>query len=360
MHPNSILIYEERSRRLPNVPFFILFKMKTEIQTNIFQEEKKFDWRAYNKSQTQEKVFFIKLLRELCNLLPDKYRENCSKPMELSHIIFCLCMKSYCLKSGRRIIGELELCKRMGLISKAGHFNSIYSYLNNPKITKILQELIRFTSLPLKAIEKKFCGDSTGFGTSVLDDRWSAIRQQYSKHHKYYKAHITFGVLTNIVTSCRVTKGTMNDSPMLPELVDETAENFDLEEFSFDKAYSSKRNLEKIWEYNCLPLIPFKKGVTGKAKGSPVWREMYKFFKEHNELFMKKYHLRSNAESGMHMIKSRFGDLSNMKDETGIVNDVLSKVLCHNLCILCQEIFMLGIKFDFAQLKKESAHLDFN
>jgi len=70
---------------------------------------------------------------------------------------------------------------------------------------------------------------------------------------------------------------------------------------------------------------------------------------------MKKYHLRSNAESGMMMIKSRFGDLTLMRNETGAKNDVLCKILCHNLCVLCQEIFLLGIEFDFAQLSKEVA-----
>ncbi len=322
-----------------------------EIQKQLLKEG---FWTLYNKSQTQEKVLFLKLLVELCNTVPTKYRTRGIKPIELSHVIFCICMKSYCLKSSRRIIGELEICKRLGLINKVPHFNTILNYLRNPCLTLVLHELIKLTSLPLKAIEKKFCADSSGFGNSVLDDRWSQIRQQYSKHHKYYKAHITFGVLTNIVTSCRVTEGTRADSPMLGEMVDETAKSFEMEEFSADKAYSSRANLQKIWEHGCLPLIPFKENARSR-RGEMIWTEMYNFFKKNNELFMKKYHLRSNAESGMHMIKSRFGDLTQMRDGAGAINDVLCKILCHNLCVLCQEIFLLGIDFNFAQLKKEVA-----
>ena len=219
--------------------------------------------------------------------------------------------------------------------------------------------MIKLSSLPLQSIEKKFCGDSTGFGTSILDDKWSKIRSEYSQHHRYFKAHISFGVLTNIVTHCIITKGTKADSPFLPELVDETAKEFEIVEYSFDKAYSSRKNMQEIYKHNeCLPLIPFKSNATGnRSKNYRIWTEMYDFFKNNNAEFMKKYHLRSNAESGMRMIKSRFGDLTLMKDETGSINDVLCKVLCHNLCVLCQELFLLGIDFDFAQLKKQSAHL---
>jgi len=329
--------------------------MENQTTLDKFDNDKNFNWRSYNLSQTREKVLFLNLLKELCNTLPQKFRVNKKKPFELSNVIFCLCLKSYCLKSGRRIIGEIELCKKLGLIDKIPHFNTIFNYLKNPALTPIFQDLIKVSSLPLIAVERKFCGDSTGIGTRILHDRWSAIRQNYSKHHEYMKLHASFGTLTNVVTSCRITKGTVNDTTMLPELVEETAENFRTEEYSFDKAYLSRDNLQRIWEKGCLPLIPFKSNNKSKARGSMIWKEMYEFFKKNNELFMKKYHLRSNAESGFFMIKSRFGDLTQMRDETGMINDILSKVLAHNLVVLCQEIFLLGVKVNFAQFKEHLA-----
>jgi transposase len=332
--------------------------MKSIIEPIRIKEEKPFDWSLYNKSQTREKIIFMKLLTELCNTIPEKHRVAQRNYMQLRRIILCLCMKSYCLKSGRRIIGELEMCKRMGLINKVPHFNSLFNYLKNPNLTPVLQKLIQLTSLPLQAVEKKFCGDSTGFGMSILDDKWSQIRSKYSRHHKYMKAHISFGVLSNIVTHCVITEGTQNDSPILKELVDETAKGFEMKEFSFDKAYLSRKNMQEIFKHGCLPFIPFKSNVSGKrATGSMIWTEMYKFFKNNQEEYMRRYHLRSNAESGMRMIKARFGDLTNIKDEVGAKNDILVKVLCHNLCVLCQEIIFLGIPCDFAQIKNESAHL---
>ena len=118
----------------------------------------------------------------------------------------------------------------------------------------------------------------------------------------------------------------------------------------------SRENYEAIFNHNALPLIPFKSNVSGKrAGGSMIWTEMYNFFKNNNELFMKKYHLRSNAESGFSMIKSRFGDLTSIKNEVGAKNDILCKVLCHNLCVLCQELLLLDVDINFAQYSEKVA-----
>ena len=54
---------------------------------------------------------------------------------------------------------------------------------------------------------------------------------------------------------------------------------------------------------------------------------------------MVRYHDRSNIESGMHMIKSKFGDYTRSKTDTACVNEILLKVLCHNICVLISEMF---------------------
>lgn len=313
-----------------------------EMQTKLFKEESY--WTKYNQSQTREKILFLRLLSELCKTLPYQ---------RLSDQIFWCCMKQYELKSGRRLIGELEICKKAGYISKVPHFNSIFNALGNPKITDHLIDLIKLSSVPLRAVERNFCCDSTGFGLTTIHDRWSKIRQEYSKHHLYLKAHIAFGSLTNIVTACKITPGNFADCPLLPELVDETAKNFEIKEWSADKAYLSRLNLQTIFKHGALPFIPFKENITGKrAGGSMIWSEMYRFFQMNRDGFMKKYHLRSNAESGFFMIKQRFGDLTSMRSEIGAKNDVLSKILCHNLCVLIQEMFLLGVEVEFGMCKE--------
>jgi len=48
-----------------------------------------------------------------------------------------------------------------------------------------------------------------------------------------------------------------------------------------------------------------------------------------------------------HMIKSKFGDSVRSKTEVAQVNEVLLKVLCHNICVVIQEMFELGVNPNF-------------
>jgi transposase len=59
--------------------------------------------------------------------------------------------------------------------------------------------------------------------------------------------------------------------------------------------------------------------------------------------FMAHYHKRSNVESVFQMIKSKFGEKLRSKNETAQVNEALTKVLCHNLCVVIQSMYELDI-----------------
>ncbi|HJX50698.1 MAG TPA: hypothetical protein VJ438_04505, partial [Candidatus Nanoarchaeia archaeon] len=53
------------------------------------------------------------------------------------------------------------------------------------------------------------------------------------------------------------------------------------------------------------------------------------------------------AETVFHMIKTKFRDNLRSKTKTAQVNELLCKVLCHNLCVIIQEINELGIRGKF-------------
>jgi hypothetical protein len=44
------------------------------------------------------------------------------------------------------------------------------------------------------------------------------------------------------------------------------------------------------------------------------------------------------------MLKAEFGDALRSKTETAQTNELLCKVLCHNLCVLVGAIYELGIE----------------
>ena len=47
------------------------------------------------------------------------------------------------------------------------------------------------------------------------------------------------------------------------------------------------------------------------------------------------------------MIKAKFGEKLKSKTEKAQINELLCKVLCHNLCCVVQSIYELGIETDF-------------
>ena len=74
---------------------------------------------------------------------------------------------------------------------------------------------------------------------------------------------------------------------------------------------------------------------------------MWHFYNFNRECFLTHYHKRSNVETTFSMIKAKFGGSVRAKTPTAQVNEVLCKVLCHNICCLIQSIFELGLEPTF-------------
>jgi transposase len=59
--------------------------------------------------------------------------------------------------------------------------------------------------------------------------------------------------------------------------------------------------------------------------------------------FLAHYHKRSNVEATFSAIKRVFGDSVRSKSDTARVNEVLLKILCHNIRCLIHEARELGV-----------------
>jgi len=314
-------------------------------QTNLHDFEPKlsqpFSWADYNKSQTSEKRLFIKLLNELTNTLTPRQKQK----------IFCMGMKSYINISSRRLISDLAIAKQANLIMHVPHFNTVLNYFNDIKLRPILKHLIELSALPLAQLERRFAVDSTGISTHQYET-WNSVRSKFHKHKKYKKVHCFYGVLSNVVVSCRVTDGTAADSPRFKELLENAARNWTLEEVTADLAYSSRDNLQAVSQLGAIPYIPFKINATPRAGGASIWNTMYKYFKNHSEEFLKHYHKRSNAETGFYMIKTKFGEFVRCKNDIAQENEIYTKILCHNICCLIQEMFLSKVEVNFLEVSQ--------
>src|SRR5581483_926703 len=289
------------------------------------------NWPAYNEAQMNEKQQFQTLLHDLCRTVQNPvYSGKGRPPLPLSDAIFAVTFKIYSTFSARRFTSDLVEAQAKGYITKTPHFNSIFNYLENPALTPILTDLIVQSSLPLKAVEVDFAVDSTGF-TSSRFVRWFDHKYGCVRHdHDWVKCHLMCGVKTNIVTAVEIRDRNASDTKLLPSMVETTARAFNISEVSADKGYSSINNTNLIAKHGGTPFIAYKSIHTGAGGG--LWEKMYHFFRFKREEFLAHYHKRSNIESTISMIKAKFRDHVRSKTDVAMVNEVLCKVLCHNIC----------------------------
>jgi len=309
------------------------------------------EWPAYNEAQTHEQERFVVLLRDLCNGIPQPEYKFGRPRLPLADVVFGLAFRTYTTMSGRRFTTNLKEAQEAGLISKAAHYNSSFNYLENPELTPLLKALIEQSASPLKAIETDFAVDSSGFATTTYS-RW--FDHKYGKERSkqaWVKTHLMCGVKTHVVTSVEATAFESADAPQLIPLVNTTARTFNISEVSADKAYSSRNNLRAVEAVGGTAYIPFKNrtnGIGSKQDGfDSLWNRMWHFYNFNRDSFLAHYHKRSNVETVFSMIKGKFGGSVRAKSPTAQVNEVLCKVLCHNICVLIQSIYELGLEPTF-------------
>ena len=304
------------------------------------------DWRAYNASQTRELEHFFVLLRDLCDTVEQPPQTKGRPRLPLSDVLFGVTLKVYTTKSGRRAMSYFRDAQHKGLFTATPSFTSTFRYMESSEITDILERLIELSSLPLQSVECDFAADSTGFSTSIynrwFDEKWG----RYRRESKWVKLHVVCGVKTNIVTAVAITGPNFNDAPLLPGLVQSTASNFSVKEVSGDKAYLSKRNLHAVEAVGGKAYIPFKVNSTGHQghhKRDALWEQAYHYYNLHREEFLSHYHKRSNVETTFAMIKAKFGGYVRSKTPVAQRNELLAKVLCHNLVVLIRSAYELDI-----------------
>ena len=314
------------------------------------------DWKSYDAAQEHEGQYFPALLHGLCNSVVQPHYESGRPQLPVSDMVFCLARKEYSGLSRRRVMSILRDDHEKGLISHMPSSGTLTRYIDNPDLTPVLKRLVQESARPLAAVETRLAVDATGFGTSVYD-RWfdhkwgKEIRQA-----QWIKAHIMCGVETNIITAVEVTSGNRNDTKFLPRLLRASVENFGVEELSADKGYLSKKNFNTAAALGVDLYMPFKvdsRERNPKRKRSVAWEKAFRYYHDHRDEFLRHYHLRSNAESTMQMLKSKFGTSVRSRTQAGQFNELLARCLCHNICVLIKSMYEFGIEIDFRSQVQE-------
>jgi len=343
-----------KCKHIHAVEFTIQKEMRpdgTIIQTQSVKMTCTQEWSAYNDAQNHEQERFVLLLRDLCNGIQQPPQTFGRPRLPLADVVFGMVYKSYTTMSGRRFMSAIRDAEAKELIDKTPSFTSSFRYLENPDLTPILKTLIEQSASPLRAVETDFAVDSSGFSTTTYA-RW--FDHKYGKERSkqtWVKTHLICGVKTHIVTSVEATSYESADNVQLPTLVNQTAKTFNIKEVSADKAYSDRRNLQTVQAQGGVVYIPFKSNSTGMGdkhhKFDGLWNRMWHYYNFNRDTFLEHYHKRSNVETTFSMIKAKFGSSVKAKTPTAQVNEVLCKVLCHNICVLIQSVVELNIETTF-------------
>lgn len=340
---------EERNQRIMNILYSVKPRTKVTLhpETKPKPKKKKYKqkWSAYDKAKTNEDYLFKKILQELLAVTcPPKGQKGRGRPgYPTQDKIFCMALKTFYKSDLRKTVSILRQ-----YLHKAPCYKTICNFYNDISITPILDKLILLSSMPLSQLEDTCAIDSTGFSTSRFE-RWHNFKwkRQGGKQRTWKKAHAVIGCKTNTFISVEVTEKNIGDSSMFKKTVADNLQPFSFSKFTADKAYLTRDILNFLSELEIIPLIPFKKNSKGNPRGSKIWSIMFSMFVKHNDKYMDMYHQRSNIETGFHMIKQRFGDYLLTRTHEANVNEIKMKFLCHNTCVLIQELFESNIKIEF-------------
>jgi transposase len=302
------------------------------------------DWAAYNAAQINEQKYFLHILYELCKEIIEPLQTIGRTSHSMRDMVLCLVYKVYSTFSARRFVGALHQAQALGLISAVPSPNSISEYMRGESVTTILKDLLTKSSLPVAGREQAFAADSTGLRLPHRRKWFNRHENQQEMRRDYMKLHVMIGVSTNIITCAETSAGTEHDCNYLKCLVKGTARYFDISEVSADAAYLSGENLHVVLLAGGVPYIAFKKNCALDADyKSEFWKDLLYLHKTRNPVFMDHYFLRNNVEATFRSIKAKFGGWVRSKTVCGQFNEALCKALCHNICVLIQSTYELGI-----------------
>jgi transposase len=312
--------------------------------------KQKRNWRAYRRAREEQKPEFQILLRDLCapltTPLPTAFGGRPRLP--LSDVIFALVYKVYSLFPTDRFMSDLRRAKQDGLVSQVATRNSIINYMADKDLTPVLKKLIVESSAPLRALERgHFVQDGTGITTGRYR-RWLHERDATAVEKRdWIKLTLICGVQTQMVAAVEVMHGDANDANYYPKMIGEVAKHNRVVRVSADGLFCTVDNFTATEEIGATLYSPMPVDAS-PVKGG-IWAKMYHLYHLRHAEFMKQYHKQALAESTFSAIKRNWGEAVRSRTDDAMKNEVLCKVLCHNICLVIESMFELGIEAAFWQ-----------
>jgi transposase len=269
------------------------------------------DEALYNLVQENEMPMFFACLQPVIAAILDReslWHGVGRPPLKLKDVLVCLTVKEYFDKSLRRAVGLLRVYKRANLIDvDIPCFKTLDNYLNNSEIHVYVERLIELTSALFSEVEKCVATDATGISTTCYSSWFSIQVRRKARRRDHIRVHITVGTKSNVVLALDIRGKGGGDNEIFRSHVLSVDERFDVDEWSADRLYLSRKNCDAVAAIGAEPWIKLKSNTTARAEGSTNWRRMVLAFKVTPDVANEKYHKRSNVESTFSAKKRKFG-----------------------------------------------------
>lgn len=302
------------------------------------------DWHAYREGQQGENRWFDRVALALLETIEEPIRlpGRPGRPRTpIREALFITLTKVHEGESLSVVHGRLDGLAAQGKVSGTTNYTLPARTLGREDLTPILTQLVRDSAKPMVPFERggTLAIDSTGFTTSVFGAYLTETHEP-DRRHEFVKAHVGVGTRTHIITDVVVTDQNHADSPEFAGIVERTmASGFQFSRVVADKGYLARHNYRIGSDLGLEVYIDFRSNVGPKPKGVPSWREAWYLKHDQPEEFGRRYHARSNVESTFSSIKRRRGESLFSRSPVSRRNELLCKILVHNVTVLIQQLF---------------------
>lgn len=309
------------------------------------------DEGLYNLVQENEIPLFIACLPGAVEAVLDRETlwQGVGRPhTKLRDVLICLVIKEYFDLSLRRTIGLLWLLRRAGCIDvKVPCFKTLGNYMNNGSIQVYLDRLVELTAALFAQVERCMATDTSGISTSCSSSWFNIRMRRRTMVHDHIMVHISVGTRSNVVVALDIRRDRGHENEVLRSHVEKVARNFDVEEWSGDRLYLTRKNCDAVAAIGAEPWFMLKSNTRAKAGGSPAWSRMVLAFRNRPDEAAMKYHRRSNVESTYSAKKRKFGSSVRGRSPTSQRIEETISWVGYNLSTVPRARYEFGIDIPF-------------
>ena len=284
------------------------------------------NWSAYNAALRRRGSLLVWLDREMEWHAAKSGHPGRPETFSDAAIQFCLSLKVLFGLALRQAVGMVaSLLKLAGLDWPVPD----YSTLCRRQKTVTIQIPFRRAGGPLHLLV-----DSTGVKVRG-DGEWQVRKHGPGRRRQWRKVHLAMDAATGDIRAVEFTSSQQGDSPVLPDLLAQTAADQPIGTVTADGAYDTRKCHAAIADRGAMAIIPIRRNGRAWKEDCPAARagnETLRATRRFGRALWKRwsgYHARSRAEAKMGCLKS-FGDRIASRDPDRQAAEIHTRIALMN------------------------------